>query len=412
MKNARSLCLLSFAFGSALTLFICTFGPPPAVSVNAREHIDRFTQTTPTAAKAHAFGTLEAIEIPLANPDGTFPDRDDRLRKPEWVFENVSESELTRFLENCPLETEEKRLLTDKKLWQVCTNCCVISPSEQLIWDLNPLARERIYGRLAESPRNYSQRFPFRFPLNGFEARLKQGGLSVSRVEKLKTLVYSNAGVVCFADLYSAHDYLDPAEFNRLVETLCAVPAYMLRLRLDPESNLDEIVHYWGRGGREKLIAPLLTSIARVPGGGTINISYLLPTFARLRIYTYPGAWPAENVAEEDCVFSALNFFNDNLNTNLFNRAEQSRVLKTEYAPVRGEPALGDLVTLINSDNEVFHVCVYIADSFVFTKNGANRGQPWILMKLADMLAMYESIEKPRTIAYLRHITADVAMSR
>lgn len=409
MKNARSLCLLSFAFGSALTLLICTIGPPPPVAVNARERIEGGTQVT---AKTPPFGTLEAVEIPLANPDGTFPDREDRLRKPQWVFENISESELRSFLESCPLETEEKRILLDKKLWQAVSNSCIISPSEQLIWDLNPLARQRIYGRLAESSLNYSQRFPFRFASNGFESRLKQGGLSASRVEKLKTLTYTNAGVVCFADLYSARGYLDPAEFNRLVETLCAVPAYMLRLRLDPESNLEEIVHYWGSGGREKLIAPLLTSIARVPGGGSINISYLLPTFARLRIYTYPGAWPSENVAGEDCVFTALNFFNDALNTNLFNRAEQTRILKSDYAPVHGEPGLGDLVTLINSENELFHVCVYIADGFVFTKNGANRGQPWILMKLADMLAMYESIEKPRTIAYLRHKSSDVAMSR
>ena len=100
------------------------------------------------------------------------------------------------------------------------------------------------------------------------------------------------------------------------------MPAYLLRLRLDPECNLDEIIHYWGRGGREKLIAPLLTSIARVPGGGSINISYLLPTFARLRVYTYPVDWSSQRVEEQDCVFSALNFFNDNLNTNLFNREQ------------------------------------------------------------------------------------------
>jgi hypothetical protein len=412
MKNVRSLCLLSFAFGSAVTLFICTFGPPPAVSVNAREHGEDVREWASTAMKPHPFGTLEAIEIPLANPDGTFPDREDRLRKPQWVFENISESELTAFLHNCPLKTEEKSILLDKQLWQIVSNGCVISPSEQLIWDLSPLARQRIYARLAESPRNYSQRFPFRFPENGFEERLKQSGLSLSGVEKLKTLSYTNEGAICFADLYSARAYLHPAEFNRLVETLCAVPVYFLRLRLDSESNVDEIVHYWGRGGREKLIAPLVTSIARVPGGGSLNISYLLPTFARLRVYTYPGAWQTENVGAEDCVFSALNFFNDTLNTNLFNRAEQARVLKNDYAPVQGEPALGDLVALLNSQNEMFHVCVYIADGFVFTKNGSNRSQPWIVMKLSDMLAMYESIEKPRTITYLRHKDSVFAVNR
>jgi len=412
MKNARLLSLLSFAFGSALTLFICTFGPPEPVSIRAREHTEGFSQWVSASRNNHHVGTLEAVEISLANPDGTFPDREARLRKPEWVFENASEPELARFLDNCPLEHDERGLILDRHHWQISSNGCIIRPSDQLIWGLNPLARQRVYALLAASPRNYSQQFPFRFPLNTFENRLKESGLAPSRVEKLKTLTYTNAGVVCFADLYSARDYLDPAEFNRFVETLCAVPAYLLRLRLDPECNLDEIIHYWGRGGREKLIAPLLTSIARVPGGGSINISYLLPTFARLRVYTYPVDWNSQRVEEQDCVFSALNFFNDNLNTNLFNRSEQLRILTTEYAPVHGEPVLGDLVTLVNANNELFHACVYIADGFVFTKNGSNPAQPWILMKLSDMLLMYESVEKPKTIAYLRHKGLDLALRR
>jgi hypothetical protein len=262
MKNARLLCLLSFGFGSALTLFICTFGPPAPVHVNAREHAEAPSQSIAPFGRPHHSGTLEAVPISLANPNGTSPD--------------------------------------------------------------------------------------------------------------------------------------------------LAVPAYLLRVRLDPECNLDEIIHYWGRGGREKLIAPLVTSIARVPGGGSLNISYLLPTFARLRVYTYPASWPSEAVAEEDCVFSALNFFNDTLNTNLFDRAEQARILKTHYEVVRDEPVLGDLVTLLNSENELFHACVYIADGFVFTKNGSAPAQPWILMKLSDMLAMYEAIEKPKTIAYLRRKEMDM----
>src|SRR6185436_1831323 len=265
MKNARLLSLLSFAFGSALTLFIGTFGPPEPVSIRAREHTEGFSQWVSASRNNHHVGTLEAVEISLANPDGTFPDREARLRKPEWVFENASEPELARFLDNCPLEHDERGLILDRHHWQISSNGCIIRPSDQLIWGLNPLARQRVYALLAASPRNYSQQFPFRFPLNTFENRLKESGLAPSRVEKLKTLTYTNAGVVCFADLYSARDYLDPAEFNRFVETLCAVPAYLLRLRLDPECNLDEIIHYWGRGGREKLIAPLLTSIARVP---------------------------------------------------------------------------------------------------------------------------------------------------
>ena len=114
----------------------------------------------------------------------------------------------------------------------------------------------------------------------------------------------------------------------------------------------------------------------------------------------------------QDCVFTALNFFNDFPNTNLFNRAEQARVMNSEYAPVKGEPTLGDLVNLLNAEKEVFHSCVYIAEGFVFTKNGSNPSQPWILMKLADMLAMYDSLEKPKSVVYLRRKDFSMASTR
>jgi hypothetical protein len=393
--------------------FVATLAPPTQIEVHAREHTQIPGSTGRLADHAlHPLGTLEAIQIPLAAPDGTFPDREDRLRRPAWFFGNLSEAEVTRFFQSCALEAEETSLILDKHHWQISSNSCVIVPAEQLIWSLNPVGRQQIYSLLAHDPRNYSQRFPFRFPLNGFETKFKDSGLSTSRLEKIKTLTYTNAGTLCFADLSSARGYLDSAEFNRLVETLCSVPAYILRLHLDADSNLDEVIRYWGRGGREKLIAPLLSSIARVPGGSAINVSYLLPTFARLRVYTYPLDWEADRADQQDCVFSALNFFNDLPNTNLFDRAEQARVLRIDYAPVKGEPVLGDLVTLVNADKEIFHACVYITEGFVFTKNGNNPAQPWVLMKLADMLSMYETLEKPKSIVYLRRKQISVASNR
>src|SRR5213594_2651162 len=43
-------------------------------------------------------GKIESVEIPLANPDGMFPDREQRLANPSWFFENFTEGRLTRFL--------------------------------------------------------------------------------------------------------------------------------------------------------------------------------------------------------------------------------------------------------------------------------------------------------------------------
>ena len=178
--------------------------------------------------------------------------------------------------------------------------------------------------------------------------------------------------------------------------------AYMLRLEVAPESDVNGLIKYWGKGGREKFIAPLIASLGRIPGGGAINVSYLLPPFARLRLYTYPDAWKNDAAEQFDCVFSALNFFNDTPDTRLSDLAYRETVLNSRYALVAGQPTYGDLVTLLDAQNQVIHMCVYIADGFVFTKNGFDQTQPWVLMRMSDMLLMYYSFEKPSRIEFLR----------
>ena len=104
----------------------------------------------------------------------------------------------------------------------------------------------------------------------------------------------------------------------------------------------------------------------------------------------------------EDCIFTSLNFFKTTPDTNYLDQACRERVLNTEYVQIEGEPTLGDLVTLVGADGHIVHVCVYIAEGFVFTKNGSSRASPWILMKMPDMLSVYNALETSRHVVFLR----------
>jgi hypothetical protein len=50
---------------------------------------------------------------------------------------------------------------------------------------------------------------------------------------------------------------------------------------------------------------------------------------------------------------------------------------------------LGDLLLLSARNEAVVHAAVYVADDLVFTKNGESYTQPWILMRMADMIDTY-----------------------
>jgi len=352
--------------------------------------------------KVAPWGQLETIEVPLANPDGVFPDKEERLQNPKWFFEKFSENSLTRFLSSCNLCPTEKGVLLDRDFWQISTNGVTISPPEQIIWSLNPQGRQQIYSTLANSAINYPQRYPFRIPLNAFDVKFKESGLPLEQVARIRKLTYTNSGYLCFTDLAAVERVLRPQDFKDLIETLYVIPTYILRLRISEHSNTDDLVKYWGRGGRENRVAPILSSLARVPGGAAMTISYLLPPFARLRLYTYPESWKDPTAGKQDCFFTAMNFFNETPDTNFFDGAYSQKILDTEYEPVSDEPFFGDLIVLFDESGQSVHMCVYIADDFVFTKNGVNPAQPWVLMRMSDMMMVYYTPEKTARIMFLR----------
>jgi hypothetical protein len=398
-KQNRLLCVVFFLLGTSVALisshFVKSF-PRHRLSGSESPWVE-MDDGVPLPS-----GKIEAIEIPLANADGIFPDREQRLANPKWFFENTSETRVAHFLNSCELRPQELRMLLDKRNWKVLTNGVEISPPEQLIWSLKPQTRQQLYSVLARSRANFPQCFPFRFPLAGIDEHFRHSDLAVAEIEKIKRLTYTNSGYLCFTDLAAVKSVLSSNEFKDLIETLYQVPAYMLRLRVTPDSDIEALARYWGKGGREKLIAPLLNSIAKIPGGGALNISYFLPDFARLRLYTYPYAWSDPSFSRQDCFFTSMNFFNTTADTNFFNREYTARILQSEYVQIKNDPSFGDVIALSSAKGEIFHTCVYIADNFVFTKNGADPEQPWVLMKLSDMLMLYYPTDRTGHLSFLR----------
>jgi hypothetical protein len=355
---------------------------------------------SPEEVRIGPWGVLQTRRIPLMAPDYLLPDGAERLAEPRWFFQDFSAQELRKFFQSCPLEAKQKAVLLDTKSWMVYSNGCALAPPQSLILSLSPAARQKIYCTLAQSPSNYAQYRAFVFPTNvpGFH----NGGLSDESIGLIEGLTYIDQGQLSFADLQTVKNVMPAAEFERLLRALYHVPAYRLRLRVTQETDIQAVIRYWGRGGRERLIGPLIEGLQQVPGGASISITSLLPPFAATRLYTFPCSWDDPNAGHQDCFFTALNFFRETGDTNFLNPEAVERALESDYAPIKDQPTYGDLVLLMSEGRECMHVCVYIADDFVFTKNGLNTLQPWVLMRLRDMLSYYPSKTPPRIII-VRH---------
>jgi hypothetical protein len=157
---------------------------------------------------------------------------------------------------------------------------------------------------------------------------------------------------------------------------------------VDGSSDIDAMVAYWDFRGRSKGLRSLFESLARVPGGGELDISHVLTPFARKRLYAFPEPSDDPKIWRRDCGWTALNFFNDTPDDGLSNPEYAGQVIQRDYEQVSA-PKFGDIAALVDENSDSVHLASYVADGLAFTKNGFNRTQPWMLMKLEDLVAHY-----------------------
>jgi hypothetical protein len=374
---------------------------PAAVGRAAASHAEpaeavpegsRTVSETVIVGKPGPWGQLECIPMTLSLPDEFLfipPPDQPPVR---WVFHGMSQDQASGLLQEAGMSAEAVKKLQGQAKWTASPAGIVLEPGDELLLGLSPDVRAKLYARLVEFPENQRQIDPIWFRPGRVEERLKQGGLSAATIELCKGLLYPQGDSLrLFADFEPALRRLpDDAERRRLVKVLARKETLMAQLRVGPESDVEALVAYWGVGGRRKDISPLLKALQRVEGGTAINIICLLPHFVRDHLYTHPFTTAGLDTVKQDCFWSAFNFFKGDEPIDRFNDMAYIReVLKKDYYTITEPSQLGDLLLLSARNEAVVHAAVYVADDLVFTKNGESYTQPWILMRMADMVDTY-----------------------
>jgi len=351
-----------------------------------------------TQQSSPRWGKLEYVPLALDRPDDYFTNALEKPIKTRWVLRNKSEQQVQQLFQSLALTEPARSFLLDPKNWQHSGDRYQIAPPSEVIINLPSDARGKLYNELAAVPENVPQRIPFTFRTNGFDEWFAECGLSKEKIELVRKLTYTKDENLCFADASVFGEVAKPEETTCLLKSLWRVSTFILKVRVGPETDVDALLNYWGKRGPAQSYRPLIESMSRVSEGSSINISYFLPSFARLRLYTYPR--PDDPYAiREDCFWSAMNFFNEVPDNSLFDEKTKDQELLHHYTRVpEKDRQFGDLLLLL-ANKEALHMCVYLADDVVFTKNGANTIQPWVLMKIPEMLGVYQRL-RPFDIVY------------
>src|SRR3954468_2764362 len=307
LSRNRLVLLSVLIFGSWFAIFyFATTKRLPAASAPAASTSSPVTQSSVSAGP---WGELEVTPIDL-EPPADAAERFASVDTTTWYFRDTDTAQLAQLLQSAGLSQAQRDGILQSCTPETSINGLVAKPDPAIVISLFPPARTAIYRILAADPKN-PQAEPFRHRPDPHEDWFADTGLSAEILTIARRLVYRRGDLEAFADVSAIAPFLK-TETDRaaLYRTLSAQSALLVRLRVRPQTDVSTLVKYWGLGGRERQVGPLLESLARLPEGSSINVAQLLPEFARARIYTFPVLEGASPNGRYDCHWTTFNFWN------------------------------------------------------------------------------------------------------
>ena len=339
--------------------------------------------------KSGPWGNLEALPMYIEPPEEYLPTQLIEQADRRWCFSGFTRDQLLALFQSADLTTEQRAELSDTSKWQQDQKALYVTPTKNLILSLSPTARKQIYSPMVMDLSNRMHKLEFTCPADQFDALFAQSGLSDETINLIRQLSYPYGKLIFFCDVQLVLDTLSSDQKSRLLKTLLRKPTLLLRLHITPDSDLDELEHYWIRAGWGLDLRPLFESLAKLPQGARISLTALLPPMPAADIYTYPFPSLKPEDQNKDCRWTALNFFRDVPDDRFTDNNVVRQALLTDYYPVLSDPRYGDLVLLSKANGDIIHIGVYIAADIVYTKNSGEFRDPFLLMTLSDMLGHF-----------------------
>jgi len=367
----------------------------PALNIPDPDQQDEYTFT-----RQGPWGELLTSEISLQRPLEYLNQELKTAPPAEWTFRGLNAAQVKAlFLANGLTSQQADQALDPDRVSTRGTNT-LVKPSDQFVCSLRPETRERLYRALRGFDVNVYLDWPYYYPRHSIESVLADSRPHPDDLALFKHLLYGNKEAWRFSDFETLMGRIPTLERRvAMTAALSRQPGVLARLCIRPNTDLDKVAAYWGHAPNVRFtdIRPMLEGLKRLPKGGSISLTYLLPPFARERLYTYPlPSTPNEPVP--DCHWSTLNFWNLTPDARLLDVAECTRRLDQDFDLIPQPTRYGDVLVFLDRDGQRKHSAVYLADDLVFTKNGTSYVRPWMIMRIFDLQVLYRDFQ----ITYLR----------
>jgi len=384
------LCAVLVLAGGVLGSGLGRFLPGPAAKKAGPVSDRTDTPDTPAAGEIPPWGELVTTDLWIERPTEYLAWELETNRPAQWFFDGHAPARVRELMLASGLSASQADLALAPGRVSVTSAGTTVRPGDELVFSLTPPARAALY---AAQPRNEANRYiavPFQYQGSSAVEWLSQSGLDDAEIARFQQLVYPKGRLQCFSDLEVMLRTL-PSDRKRLalLKAVSRQPAVFARVRVRPDTDVDKLLGYWTPGARAKDVRPLLESFTRTPDGGLVSLVYLLPPFARERLFTFPAASAGRDDTVMDCHWTAMNFFNEEPDHRFSEPGYMLRQVETNYYTLGQPTQCGDLLLIIRGGTNVLHSAIFLADDLFFTKNGNNVNQPWTVMRRRDLAASY-----------------------
>jgi hypothetical protein len=324
----------------------------------------------------------------------------------KWDFPIDFKPNLEAFFTEAALTPEQIAPLMRPAAQVVEGDLLHVLPSTALVEQMTPASRAHLYAELSKYPSNEYCAEPVLIVGTTVQEWYRTSKLRKELIDLIDRLSYKRGETIVFSDIPALLNHAQSDSEARIIFKACTrTRSLMIRLNIDPNSNIPELLSYWSFGvsTRRKDIEPLMRSIADSEALHDLGLTHILPALPRKLMYTYPWLDMAKDGLLPDCHWTSLNFYNYEPHQYLLNsRLATSQVLE-RFVPVEAPYQFGDILFFLDTKTgDAFHSCVYLADTLVFTKNGRNLLSPWIIMQLEDLKKVYLFRDEGRVQGFRR----------
>jgi hypothetical protein len=308
-----------------------------------------------------------------------------------WSIGLNEMEEFTTVLEDAGVSAAARTALLDPSRIIRMNESISIFPSADFVLGLSPEARATIYVYLGKHLENEFIKNPVFFGRAGVAPWLKGANLSERIQSLVKQLAWKRGSAWVLSDLETLLGAAaSNAEAKEIFRTCSRTRTLILDLTIDDPSSLASLTKYWTTHANQRVALPFLESLQEAAAQGPIHcdICHLFSPVARQMLYTYPNMSLARNGRFPDCHWTSLNFFNHAPRDYYLNTRLAADTVVNDYDKVSAPYAFGDVIFFLK-DGGAIHSCVHIADDIVFTKNGDNAVNPWMLAHLEEVSDVY-----------------------